>query len=263
MQTLFRIVEITSGQIEIDGVDISTLGLRDLREKLAIIPQDALLFNGTIRSNLDPFGEHNDATLWDALRRAYLVDQASLSTDAKETAVESGTPSTPASRFTLDLPIDDEGLNLSVGERSLVSLARAVVRNAQILVLDEATASVDLSTDAKVQKTIREAFTDKTLLIIAHRLRTIIDCQRVLVMSDGQVAEFDSEWLKRFLTPRAPLTDSYICSQLPSTFSDARMVFSPPCALDLTFLRTTSSSLLEGFKGAARERVFSPTVTTL
>lgn len=94
-------------------------------------------------------------------------------------AAEGDTPTNPASRFNLDLVIEDEGLNLSVGERSLVSLARALVKNSKIIVLDEATASVDLSTDSKIQRTIREAFTDKTLLIIAHRLRTIIDCQRV------------------------------------------------------------------------------------
>ncbi|KAM0788854.1 hypothetical protein ACM66B_002939 [Microbotryomycetes sp. NB124-2] len=205
MQALFRIVELTSGSITIDGVDIAQIGLRDLREKLAIIPQDALLFNGTIRTNLDPFGQHSDLEMWDALKRAWLVDQsAGLSAEDKAAAVEqnrrdSGGEKAAAdgvvaqpNRFSLDLVIEDEGLNLSVGERSLVSLARALVRNSKIIVLDEATASVDLSTDAKIQRTIREQFTDKTLLIIAHRLRTIIDCDRVLVMSDGQVAEFDT-----------------------------------------------------------------------
>ncbi|KAK4055619.1 hypothetical protein OIV83_000165 [Microbotryomycetes sp. JL201] len=201
MQALFRIVELQSGAITIDGVDISQIGLRDLREKLAIIPQDALLFNGTIRTNLDPFGQHSDMEMWDALKRAWLVDQsAGLSAEDKAAAdsrrdsgekLSEGIVAQP-NRFSLDLVIEDEGLNLSVGERSLVSLARALVRDSKIIVLDEATASVDLSTDAKIQRTIREQFTDKTLLIIAHRLRTIIDCDRVLVMSDGQVAEFDT-----------------------------------------------------------------------
>nr|CRX78939.1 hypothetical protein ls5930a1_00008 [Leucosporidium scottii] len=194
MQALFRIVnDLTSGSIEIDGLDISKMGLQDLREKLAIIPQDALLFNGTLRTNLDPFGLHDDATLWDALKRSWLVDQDSSSTDGKAAPAAAGsTPATPASRFTLDMAIEDEGNNLSVGERSLVSLARALVKDSRIIVLDEATASVDLATDSKLQRTIRDAFSDKTLLIIAHRLRTVIDADRILVMSDGQVAEFDS-----------------------------------------------------------------------
>ncbi|KAK4057952.1 hypothetical protein OIO90_001171 [Microbotryomycetes sp. JL221] len=203
MQALFRIVELNSGTIKVDGQDISEIGLRDLREKLAIIPQDALLFNGTIRTNLDPFGQHSDHEMWDALKRAWLVDKsAGLTTEEKEKmhqeALAAGEDQaaegavTQPNRFSLDLVIEDEGLNLSVGERSLVSLARALVRDSKIIVLDEATASVDLSTDAKIQRTIREQFTDKTLLIIAHRLRTIIDCDRVLVMSDGQVAEFDT-----------------------------------------------------------------------
>lgn len=140
MLSLFRIVELSSGTIKIDGIDISKIGLRDLRARIAIIPQDALLFNGTIRSNLDPFGEFDDARLWDALKRSYLVDASFDHTAASGTAMEGG------GRFTLDLPIEDEGLNLSVGERSLVSLARALVKDSKIIILDEATASVDYAT---------------------------------------------------------------------------------------------------------------------
>ncbi|SGY78695.1 BQ5605_C008g04915 [Microbotryum silenes-dioicae] len=197
LQCLFRMVELQSGKISIDSIDISKLGLNQLREKIAIIPQDALLFSGTLRSNLDPFNVYEDRVLWDAMRRAYLVDQvpAGEVTPATATAVatvEKGDGTTATSRFTLDMVIEDEGLNLSVGQRSLVSLARALVKDSRVIVLDEATASVDLATDSHIQQTIRSEFNDKTLLIIAHRLRTIIDCDRVLVMSEGQVAEYDT-----------------------------------------------------------------------
>lgn len=141
MQTLFRIVEITSGSIEVDGIDITKIGLADLRKKIAILPQDAFLFAGTVRSNLDPFGEHQDAELYDALKRAWLVDQdqpAPGAGGAAGPAAASPTVATPSNstRFTLDLVIEDEGQNLSVGERSLVSLARALVKNSKIIVLE-------------------------------------------------------------------------------------------------------------------------------
>ncbi|KAH8929257.1 ABC transporter [Atractiella rhizophila] len=173
MLTLFRIIELSGGSIQIDGIDISKIGLTDLRENLAIIPQDALLFNGTIRSNLDPFGVHDDAQLWSALRRSYLIGDGE-------------------SRFTLESAVEDEGLNMSVGERSLVSLARALVKDSRIIILDEATASVDQATDAKLQQTIRREFKTKTLLVIAHRLNTVIGYDRILVLDQGNIAEFDS-----------------------------------------------------------------------
>ncbi|KAH9902793.1 P-loop containing nucleoside triphosphate hydrolase protein [Cubamyces lactineus] len=194
MTALYRLVELTSGSIVIDGVDISTIGLKDLRNGLAIIPQDPLLFSGTLRSNLDPFGVHDDALLWDALKRAYLVedrkehsiDQASTDEEGKE-----GTRS-PVNRFSLDSPIEDEGSNLSIGQRSLVSLARALVKDSKILILDEATASVDYETDRKIQDTIASEFADRTILCIAHRLRTIIGYDRICVLDAGQIAEFDT-----------------------------------------------------------------------
>lgn len=192
MMALYRIVELSAGKIEIDGIDVSKIGLKDLREKLAIIPQDALLFNGTIRSNLDPFGQYDDAALWDAMKRAWLVDQTSTHTDLPAKKDSGASSPVAASRFTLDLQIEDEGLNLSVGERSLVSLARALVRDSKIIVLDEATASVDYATDSRIQDTIKAEFKDKTLLCIAHRLRTILAYDRVLVMDAGQVAEYDT-----------------------------------------------------------------------
>ncbi|GAA6021728.1 hypothetical protein JCM11491_001395 [Sporobolomyces phaffii] len=178
---LYRMVELSRGRITIDGLDIATLGLAQLRERLAIIPQDPVLFNGTIRTNLDPFSVYDDARLWSALRRAWLVDR---DRDPVGTS--------RSSSFSLDTKIEDEGANLSVGERSLVSLARALVKDAKVVVLDEATASVDLETDAKIQETIRSEFKDKTLLCIAHRINTIIAYDRILVLSAGRVEAFDS-----------------------------------------------------------------------
>ncbi|KAI0360038.1 ABC protein [Trametes cingulata] len=188
MLALFRIIELTSGSITIDGIDISKIGLKDLRSKISIIPQDPLLFSGTIRSNLDPFNLYTDAQLWDALHRSFLVD----SSKAEDSAAPSDGTHTPTSRFNLDTVIESEGSNLSVGERSLLSLARALVKDSQVVVLDEATASVDLETDAKIQHTIQTQFRHKTLLCIAHRLRTIISYDRILVMDEGRIAEFDT-----------------------------------------------------------------------
>jgi ABC-type multidrug transport system fused ATPase/permease subunit len=188
MVALFRMSELSSGSITIDDVDVSSIGLNDLRSGISIIPQDPLLFSGTLRSNIDPFSTKTDAELYDALKRAHLVP--SSSTYSAEPA--SGTQTPGASRFNLDTVIEEEGNNLSVGERSLVSLARAMVRGTKVLVLDEATASVDVETDSKIQETIRNEFKDRTLLCIAHRLRTILSYDRILVMSDGQVAEFDT-----------------------------------------------------------------------
>ncbi|TDL20835.1 ABC protein [Rickenella mellea] len=204
MLAIFRIVELSAGSIIIDGIDISKIGLKELRSKLSIIPQDPLLFSGTIRSNLDPFNLYDDARLWDALRRAYLVglpgteghhkppvQSASHSGTASAIEVESGI-STPVSRFTLDTIVESEGANLSVGERSLLSLARALVKDSRVVVLDEATASVDLETDSKIQYTIQTEFRDRTLLCIAHRLRTILSYDRILVLDAGQIVEFDT-----------------------------------------------------------------------
>ncbi|KAF7295535.1 ABC protein [Mycena indigotica] len=182
---LLRIVEYV-GKITVDNVDIGKIGLTDLRGSIAIIPQDPTLFSGTVRSVLDPFSKYDDARLWDALRRSYLVDSARSST-------ETMTETTPAQhRINLDTVIDAEGANLSVGERSLLSLARALVKDSRVVILDEATASVDFETDNKIQRTIQTQFSDRTLICIAHRLRTIISYDRILVMDAGKIAEFDT-----------------------------------------------------------------------
>ncbi|EJD47908.1 ABC protein [Auricularia subglabra TFB-10046 SS5] len=192
---LYRIVELSSGAILLDDIDISTLPLTDLRSKLSIIPQDPTLFSGTIRSNLDPFSLFDDARLWDALRRAHLIDphppSSRASTDIDEVTLDEGYTKTKT-RYTLETIVESEGANLSVGERSLLSLARALVKDSKVIVLDEATASVDLETDSKIQRTIQSEFGDRTLICIAHRLRTILSYDRILVLDAGRVMEFDS-----------------------------------------------------------------------
>ncbi|KAF9266173.1 hypothetical protein L218DRAFT_897134 [Marasmius fiardii PR-910] len=188
--TLYRTVELLSGCIKIDEIDISKVGLTDLRQALAIIPQEPILFSGDLRSNLDPFGQYDDAVLWDALRRSWLLDSAKadgLSSSSATTVYE-----VSPNRLTLDSKIEEGGSNLSVGQRSLVSLARALVKNSKIIIMDEATASVDFETDRNIQDTIQTEFADRTLLCVAHRLRTIIGYDRVCVLDAGQVKEFDS-----------------------------------------------------------------------
>ena len=197
MVALFRMSELSSGSISIDGVDVSSIGLNDLRSGISIIPQDPLLFSGTLRSNIDPFSTKTDLELYDALKRAHLVPSGSTyspdpQSGTQTPALGSGNSNSNSNRFNLDTVIEEEGGNLSVGERSLVSLARAMVRGTKVLVLDEATASVDVETDSKIQETIRHEFKDRTLLCIAHRLRTILSYDKILVMADGRVAEFDT-----------------------------------------------------------------------
>ncbi|XP_078481138.1 multidrug resistance-associated protein 1-like [Ciona intestinalis] len=171
---LFRIIESAGGQITIDGKQISTLGLEDLRSKLSIIPQDPVLFSGSLRMNLDPFDQYEDNELWDALEHSHLKDYVV------------GLPNK------LENEVSEGGENLSVGQRQLVCLARALLRKSKILVLDEATAAVDLETDDLIQATIRVQFSDCTTFTIAHRLNTIMDSTRVLVLDNGRVAEFDT-----------------------------------------------------------------------
>lgn len=182
MSALFRLVELSGGSISIDGINIAHVGLKDLRTRLAIIPQDPTLFRGTVRSNLDPFHEHTDLELWSALRQSDLVEGDG----------DGGADGSAPGRIHLDAVVEEEGLNFSLGQRQLMALARALVRGSQIIVCDEATSSVDMDTDQKIQKTMATAFRGKTLLCIAHRLKTIINYDRICVMDQGQIAELDA-----------------------------------------------------------------------
>ncbi|KAL7850070.1 hypothetical protein SRHO_G00194190 [Serrasalmus rhombeus] len=171
---LFRIIEASQGEIHIDGVNIADMGLHELRSRITIIPQDPVLFSGSLRMNLDPFDGYADEDVWRALEHAHLKNFVS------------GLPDK------LNHECSEGGENLSLGQRQLVCLARALLRKTKILVLDEATAAVDLETDNLIQSTIRTQFEDCTVLTIAHRLNTIMDYTRVLVLDKGQMAEFDS-----------------------------------------------------------------------
>ncbi|NXM27509.1 MRP7 protein, partial [Oxyruncus cristatus] len=170
---LFRMVELKSGRILLDGVDSQLAGLEELRSRLAIIPQDPFLFSGSIRENLDPQGKQTDAELHEVLEQCHLWDAVTQMGG-------------------LDSELGERGKSLSVGQRQLVCLARALLTQAKVLCIDEATASVDQKTDQLLQQTIRQRFAGKTVLTIAHRLNTILDSDRVLVMQAGRVAELDS-----------------------------------------------------------------------
>ncbi|KAM0254312.1 hypothetical protein ACHAQJ_006898 [Trichoderma viride] len=172
---LFRLIEPVTGQIDIDNLNTSSIGLLDLRRRLAIIPQDAALFEGTVRDNLDPGHVHDDSELWSVLDHARLKDHVA--------SMDGG----------LEAKINEGGSNLSQGQRQLVSLARAMLTPSNILVLDEATAAVDIETDAMLQATLRSPlFSNRTIITVAHRLNTILDSDRVVVLDKGEVAEFDT-----------------------------------------------------------------------
>ncbi|KAF8602913.1 P-loop containing nucleoside triphosphate hydrolase protein [Ceratobasidium sp. AG-I] len=228
---LFRFVDPSRGSITLDGIDITSIGLDDLRSRLTFIPQDVMLFSGTVRDNLDPFNEYTDAECIEVLQRVYLVatdfSDGTLPTSIKGLA-KVVAPTTPTNRMTLprgpaqqaastlvasnapptstvvvgaesnqieltlDTKVSDGGNNFSHGQRQLISLARALLRRSNVIVMDESTASVDFEIDAKIQKTIRQEFSGSILLTIAHRLRTVIDNDRILVLDAGHVAEFDT-----------------------------------------------------------------------
>ncbi|ODV97104.1 hypothetical protein PACTADRAFT_48860 [Pachysolen tannophilus NRRL Y-2460] len=190
MTALYRLAELANGEINIDGINIAKIGLNSLRSKLSIIPQDPVLFRGNIRKNLDPFNKHNDDELWGALRRSGLIEESELSKVKCQALTDP-----QLHKFHLDQVVEDDGSNFSLGEKQLIALARAVVRNSKILILDEATSSVDYETDAKIQKTIVQEFSSCTILCIAHRLKTIVDYDRILVLDKGQVQQFNTPWV--------------------------------------------------------------------
>ncbi|KAL6839563.1 hypothetical protein ACP4OV_030502 [Aristida adscensionis] len=171
--SLFRLVEPAGGKIIIDSIDITTIGLHDLRSRLGVIPQDPTLFRGTVRYNLDPLGQFSDQQIWEVLDKCQLLEAV----QEKE--------------LRLDSLVVEDGSNWSMGQRQLFCLGRILLRRCGILVLDEATASIDNATDAILQKTIRTEFKDCTVITVAHRIPTVMDCNMVLALSDGKVVEYD------------------------------------------------------------------------
>uniref|UniRef100_A0A8C1T266 Si:ch211-221f10.2 n=1 Tax=Cyprinus carpio TaxID=7962 RepID=A0A8C1T266_CYPCA len=166
---LFRLVELSRGSIIIDGVNIAHIGLEDLRSKLSVIPQEPVLFIGTVRSNLDPWDQYTDAQIWEALEKTHIKDMVSRLPNS------------------LHSEVTDNGENFSVGERQLLCVARALLRHSKILLLDEATAAIDTETDRLIQDTIRSSFSGCSTLVIAHRLNTVLNCDRIMVLDQGQV----------------------------------------------------------------------------
>ncbi|RKP09485.1 P-loop containing nucleoside triphosphate hydrolase protein [Thamnocephalis sphaerospora] len=175
----FRFLKVIRGRIVIDDVDIAQIGLHDLRSRLTIIPQEPVLFSGTIRDNLDPAREHSDAHIWAAMHRCQLID--AHSDEAHPPGLER-----------LDAVITENGANFSHGQRQLLALSRALLHGSKVIIMDEATASVDPDTDAKIQTTIRNEFPRATMICITHRLRSVIDCDRILVLDGGRAVEFDT-----------------------------------------------------------------------
>ncbi|KAI2499416.1 Abc transporter [Fragilaria crotonensis] len=171
---LYRLAEISAGKIHVDSIDCSRVNLNKLRRSMAIIPQEPVMFGGTLRTNLDPFNEHDDKELLEALHKCLLGAMVDSHEDG------------------LNAEVETMGTNFSLGTQQLICLARAMLNPSRILLLDEATAALDSDTNAAVQKVLKDHFSDRTIFTIAHRLDTIIDSDRILVMNAGVVSEFAS-----------------------------------------------------------------------
>ncbi|WWC73697.1 uncharacterized protein I206_107669 [Kwoniella pini CBS 10737] len=189
--SFFRFVEATQGRIVIDDIDISKIGLTDLRSRVTIIPQDPTILSGTLRSTLDVFDEYDDADIYAALRRVHLIKDDELTADGHSSEMDEETRNKNVFKD-LNNPVSEGGDNFSSGEKQLICMARAILKRNKLLFMDEATASIDYETDELISKTIREEFSDSTILTIAHRIHTIIDFDKVLVMDQGRIAEYAS-----------------------------------------------------------------------
>ncbi|KAJ7591990.1 P-loop containing nucleoside triphosphate hydrolase protein [Mycena floridula] len=199
--SLLRFVDPTSGCVLIDGMDISKIGLYDLRTKLTFIPQDATLFSGSLRDNLDPFSEHDDSECLDVLYRVQMMTrtpetshETSRAESTNETLEAASTLLDVKTKISLDMPVTSGGSNFSQGQRQLISMARALLKPNSIIILDEATSSIDFETDKAIQKVIREQFGQSLLLTVAHRLQTVIDYDRLIVLDKGVVAEMGTPY---------------------------------------------------------------------
>ncbi|CAD6587814.1 MAG: hypothetical protein CYPHOPRED_004148, partial [Cyphobasidiales sp. Tagirdzhanova-0007] len=182
--SFFRFVETDEGTITIDGLDIGKIGLQDLRSRLTIIPQDPTILSGTIRSTLDPLDEYPDHEIFDALKRARLLPAEPVPMEDEEGNFNPF--------YNLETEVSEQGQNFSAGERQLLCLARALLKQHPLILMDEATSSVDYETDTLITATIAEEFKHSSLLVIAHRLRTVIGFDKILVLDIGRVVEFDS-----------------------------------------------------------------------
>ncbi|KDE05641.1 hypothetical protein MVLG_04012 [Microbotryum lychnidis-dioicae p1A1 Lamole] len=200
--SLLRVVDPASGRIIIDALDITSIALDDLRSRVTLLPQDAVLFSGTLRYNLDPFDEHSDEECLDAMRRVHIISPTSLPKgSAGSVEAFPSEDSNASTTLLLASPVAEGGENFSQGQRQLIAMGRALLRNPVILILDESTASLDADLDRKLQATIREQFQQTAVITIAHRLRTIVDNSRIIVLNAGKIVECD--------TPQALLQDEH------------------------------------------------------
>ncbi|CAK7345831.1 unnamed protein product [Dovyalis caffra] len=232
IQALFRLVDSSQGQILIDGLDISTIGLRDLRSKLSIIPQDPTLFQGTIRSNVDPVEQHNDFEVWEILRKCHLA--GIVKQDQRG----------------LEAPVAEEGQNWSLGQRQLICMARILLQKRKILVLDEATASIDMATDNIIQKTVSNETNECTVITIAHQITSVISSDLVLFLDDGNVVECASP---RELMRDSSSAFSKLVKEFSGNSSQSNVV---ECAGPSELMRDSSSafSKLQCLKGLLSDK---------